>query len=52
MRDALRANPDALGDAFHQLFMGRDTDEAEAAAGILGLFIDQEILHRQGLKRS
>lgn len=32
MIEALRADAGALGDAYHQLFLGRDTDEAEAAA--------------------
>lgn len=32
MIEDLRAHPLKLGDAYHQLFMGRDTDEAEAAA--------------------
>ena len=32
----LRGDADYRGDAFHQLFMGRDTDEAEAAAQMLG----------------
>lgn len=32
----LRGDSNFRGDAFHQLFMGRDTDEAEAAAQMLG----------------
>lgn len=40
MTEALRADTAALGDAYHQLFMGRDTDEAEAAAGHLGVMVE------------
>ena len=36
MIERLRTEPAYRGDAFHQLFMGRDTDEAEAAAQMLG----------------
>jgi hypothetical protein len=36
----LRADPARLGDAYHELFMGRDTDEAEAAARHLALFVE------------
>lgn len=36
MIERLRGDAEFRGDAFHQLFMGRDTDEAEAAAWFLG----------------
>jgi hypothetical protein len=38
----LRASPDRLGDAVHQLFMGRDTDEAEAAAHLIGQWLNAQ----------
>jgi hypothetical protein len=37
---SLRGDSHARGDALHQLFMGRDTDEAEAAAQLLGDLIE------------
>ncbi len=40
MRERLRADASYRGDALHQLFMGRDTDEAEAAAEMLGNVLD------------
>ena len=36
----LRGDAQFRGDAFHQLAMGRDTDEAEAAAQLLGNAIE------------
>ena len=36
----LREDSTYRGDAFHQLFMGRDTDDAEAAAQMLGNVLD------------
>ncbi len=44
----LRGSDDFRGDAYHQLFMGRDTDEAEAAAQHLGIAI--EVFLQQNLK--
>jgi hypothetical protein len=44
----LRGDSNFRGDAFHQLFMGRDTDEAEAAANMLGTAI--WILTQQNVK--
>lgn len=32
MSERLRGDLEALGDAYHQLFRGEDTDAAEAAA--------------------
>jgi len=40
MIEALRADAARLGEAYHDLFMGRDTDEAEAAAHHLALFTE------------
>ncbi len=39
----LRASPMALADAYHQLFMGRDTDAAEAAAYHLSQFVELKL---------
>ncbi len=40
MIEDLRAHPALLGQAYHDLFMGRDTDEAEAAAHHLAMFTE------------
>lgn len=48
MIDALRKDAGALGDAYHQLAMGRDTDEAEAAAWHFGQFVELQIQHLSG----
>jgi hypothetical protein len=40
MMARLRGDSAFRGDAFHQLAMGRDTDEAEAAATMLGNVLD------------
>lgn len=40
MMARLREDSTYRGDAFHQLFMGRDTDDAEAAARMLGDVLD------------
>lgn len=32
MTERIRVRPHALGDAYHRLFMGEDSDTAEAAA--------------------
>lgn len=48
MIEALRANAGALGNAYHELFMGRDTDEAEAAAWHFGQFVELQIKHLGG----
>ena len=40
MMARLRGDSDYRGDAYHQLFMGRDTDEAEAAAQHLGTAVE------------
>lgn len=39
----LRADPGQLGDAYHQLFMGRDTDAAEAAAVHFSMWIESQL---------
>ncbi len=39
MIEALRADPGQLGEAFHELFMGQDTDRAEGAAWLLGQLV-------------
>lgn len=44
----LRGDADVRGDAYHQLFMGRDTDEAETAAQHFGNAI--EIFLQQNMK--
>lgn len=48
MMKRLRADDDYRGDAYQQLFMGRDTDEAEAAAQHLGNAV--EIFLQQNMK--
>ncbi len=40
MMQRLREDAGYRGDALHQLFMGRDTDDAEAAAVMLGNVLD------------
>ncbi len=44
----LRGDADVRGDAYQQLLMGRDTDEAEAAAQHLGNAI--EVFLQQNMK--
>ncbi len=48
MMARLRGDSDFRGDAYQQLFAGRDTDEAEAAAQHFGNAI--EIFLQQNLK--
>lgn len=44
---ALQGDPCALGRAYHELFMGTDTDESEAAARHFGEMVE---LVRRSLK--
>ncbi len=40
----LRADFAKLGDAYHQLFSGRDTDEAEMAARHMAMALEIQLL--------
>ena len=39
----LRADLGKLGDAYHQLFMGHDTDQAEMAARHLAMSVELQL---------
>lgn len=43
MMSDLRADLGKLGDAYHQLFMGRDTDAAEMAARHLAMSVEIQL---------
>lgn len=43
MMTDLRADTAKLGEAYHQLFMGRDTDEAEMAARHLSIAMEIQL---------